>query len=413
MFITVSDLRDDRGSLPLALLVAIITAGLVVTLIATTLASERRVRFDRDHTLAIQGADAGVQEAVYALNTGQVLPDCDLGELEAGALDRVDYEWCARRLNAAEYQVESTGERDEGGRPVERSVLAKVVDQPRFHVAAFAFTVAEFRGGNGAASYNSGTNQWWTETGTVGTNGVLNVRGNTGRHVDKVILYNFDADPDLERCDQSGGGGGGSFPGPTWDDNVCDTHPDRLQTVAEPLEDDLDTEFIEEALAACGTLEPWRASDHLGIIAAPPGEDHLCVDSLEFDQDTVVASDVTPDEPLKVYVRGSIGVDGSTDVNCDGQCNPGSGYPTPRALQIYALGEGDVRISQHANVAAAIFAPESECRGNPSGAQADIYGSLICGSINNQGGWSFFFDEDLMEEGLGTFRVGEWREEHR
>jgi hypothetical protein len=61
-------------------------------------------------------------------------------------------------------------------------------------------------------------------------------------------------------------------------------------------------------------------------------------------------------------------------------------------------------------VAAGIYAPESECGGNPSNAQAEIFGSLICRDITNQGGWGFHYDQQLLTLGDGNYQMHAWWE---
>ena len=61
---------SEQGSMPMALLAAIVVAGIVTVLTARTVAGERATRFDRSFTESFHTADAGVQEAVFRLNAG-------------------------------------------------------------------------------------------------------------------------------------------------------------------------------------------------------------------------------------------------------------------------------------------------------------------------------------------------------
>jgi hypothetical protein len=70
-----------------------------------------------------------------------------------------------------------------------------------------------------------------------------------------------------------------------------------------------------------------------------------------------------------------------------------------------------VTIGNNTKVAAAIYAPRSDCSGNPSNAQGEIYGSIICRTIDNNGGWQFNYDDDLQWIGSGAFEMTNYREE--
>ena len=55
--------RDDSGSLMLAMIAAVVVAGVVFATMSMVMAGESKTRSDQRYTAAIQGADAGVQDA--------------------------------------------------------------------------------------------------------------------------------------------------------------------------------------------------------------------------------------------------------------------------------------------------------------------------------------------------------------
>ena len=97
-----------------------------------------------------------------------------------------------------------------------------------------------------------------------------------------------------------------------------------------------------------------------------------------------------------------------------------SGHTAPSAarLQIYVRGEepgGGERGSNITYAAAGLFAgviyaPRSRC-GSPGGASVDIFGAIICGSMDNVGNWDFHYDDQLGKYGTGVFGVGYYTEE--
>src|SRR5206468_4829199 len=80
--------------------------------------------------------------------------------------------------------------------------------------------------------------------------------------------------------------------------------------------------------------------------------------------------------------------------------------PVSPNLQIYSLGSL-VDMSNHTNIGGALYAPLATCNG---GAQAAIYGSIVCRSISAVGGWQFHYDDALAGLGAGDFRLRHYRE---
>lgn len=152
-------------------------------------------------------------------------------------------------------------------------------------------------------------------------------------------------------------------------------------------------------------------------------EGYYCFDDMTFGQDTTLASSASADDPVVIYATGIVDVKGnSRKVNCV-NCADGTTYyttngttppPVASALQIYLVsvdgGSPQFRQSPSSKYGGTIFGPEALC-GNTGSSQAEVYGSMICGTINITGGWKFHYDDALTAIGSGDFAVATWREE--
>jgi hypothetical protein len=415
--------RDDRGSIPIALLGIIALTSVMGALVANAVGSTRTARFDQRYTEVIQVADAAAQAGANHLIRAIAPSDLQSRTTPAtgsGALDAVPYTWTAERRPVTECRTGgsvancwrvtgvATTPAAAGVDAVTRTVALQVSDNARFFVAAFSDVGMRLRGGNAADSYLPGVSGGVNlGNGIVGSNGTIRLNGNT--YVDGVQLFSFaGALATYARCDgrnQAGQCAGLlAAGGPVW----------PSATFVDPLEvgpgEDLDTAFIDAARtdpARCNGVAPtdWRASLNGGVLGNPTGPTRqvMCVNNLIIDTNTTVAAGRT----VEVYVYGTFSTSNDTTLNCSG-CTATS-RPDSTRLRIYSDG-GDVNIGNHNFVAAAIYAPESTCGGNPSNAQAEIFGSLICRDITNQGGWGFHYDEQLRSIGDGDYQMHAWQE---
>ena len=309
----------SEGSLPLALLVAIIVAGVVVVLVARTISVQQQVQFDQSYHGVLPAADAGAQVSQFQLNSGMELESSgnddftagfkDAEEFEIGErtveqdreLDGRTYTWFMTRREGF-WEVDSTSTDPRGRRDVSRRVLVELRDHPIVPVAAFAETLFNLSGSNSADSYSSQSGEWCTGNGFIGSNGTVRFQsaGNIGecqdkhlsgaRTVDGVMLYDWDANPadqvsdELpggDRCGQGGAGGGGGG-GINPDHDNCkelsgDSHPDypgptdQIYPAAQPVDERQDLtsplgeDFMQQALEMCeqqfGELDDFRSSD--------------------------------------------------------------------------------------------------------------------------------------------------------
>ena len=396
----VTSRRDEAGSMPLVILAMIIVLGLVMVLFSSALTSQRVTRFDRDFTRAFHGADAGLQAAlaqIRATDPSGSYTGADLVEPAGAVNGNVTYAYTATK-NGREWQVRAEG--TIGGET--RALEATVIRPSRFFLAAFGKTLVGFKGGNGAASYD-GTDVD-TGKGSVGTNGDIELNGSA--YADELFLF-----------------------GPTAECTKTTSNCDAMLPYTEQTPDPYipETAFIETALDqswCTGSIDTYRSSIDGPLVGGdgpgPNGE--YCFSSMFFDVDTTV--DASADD-LVVYVSGDVSSANGTKVNCE-ECverNFGSNVstadiesmladnpPSASSFQLYSVGRS-VTLGNHTHLGGGVYAPNASCHGNPSNAQGFIYGAMVCNDINNQGGWSFWYDERLEEIGASEWRISGVREE--
>lgn len=425
-------LTCERGSVPLALLVVIIMAGLTGMIAARTTAEQRSVQHDTEFTTAVHAAEAGVHEAAFLLNNHLVVGSSASGN---GTDNGYDYTWSAvRGSDSGPWVVTSSGTGPTG---LSRTVVAELADRPIFDSALSTHLGVNFQGGNAADSYSSAAQLRCPGPspacfGIVASNGTIDMGSSGGgaNYADRVHVHDW-ANPDNsgpERC------------GPSNSIYCDETHvPQHRYNIDDPLDVHGQVDLVEELLDGCSAFPSWTASENItgtGDPAAatlapttpdshPRVGDYYCFSELLFDTKTQLASTVTAEDGLTVVVRDRIKIESHVEVNCSG-CKTGfpasPAMPVARRLQIFTIAEDDpaggnnvraaIQVRQHAKLGAAIYAPNASCGNQQSNAQVEIYGALVCKTVLNQGGWKFHYDEDLLA-GLrtGEFAVSRWREE--
>ena len=174
-------------------------------------------------------------------------------------------------------------------------------------------------------------------------------------------------------------------------------------TVADPLaitSATSGTGFITTQLNVCKQSGPLQAFVGTTIVAR---DEPYCFSSFWADSQTFTVTGPA-DKVAKVYVDGgdvTLGSKNHSDVN-----NDVAGTPTSIRLQIYSTGT-TVNMYNQSNLAAAVYAPNAACGGVGSNAATDFYGSMICDTIDNVGGWTFHYDTRL-----GTIGDGKWLVKH-
>jgi hypothetical protein len=370
----------EEGSVLLALATVIVLTGVMLAIMTTVMLGQRATRHEQRYTSSGQGADAGVQQAFYQVNS---LPaDSTATSLSSNGpvtIGNATYTWSATRPAADSliWSVTSTSTAATGVTTTTRTVTATIKQAPLFNMAAFADSSINFNGNNSAVSYPV------AGQGDIGTNGTLTLKG-ASTTVDGITLYDYDANPNPSRCS------GSACSSPT-------------STIGTPLNIGaaLGTGFIQTQIDACKQSGPLTAFIGSSIAASPTP---YCFTSF---QATTQNFTVTGIGTAKIYVDGGdvvLGDKNHSDVNND---VPGS--PTSIKLQIYTTGQ-TVSMYNQGNLSAAIYAPNAACGGVTSNAGTDFYGSMICKTIDNVGGWTFHYDTRLASIGDGTWRVKDYSE---
>jgi hypothetical protein len=447
---------SQEGSIPLALLVSIVTAGLIAVLVASVIQAERTVRFDRSFTNVIQSADAGVQDAYHRLQNN--LLDIEIGDtlgpFEA-SLNGMDAEWTIERLTHREFEVVSEGVAEDG---TSRSVIVEIEEDSLFFPGAFGDRLValqgtstqidsyESRSTDTECAANSDPDRCWgtdedfgTRKGALGTNNDFEFPGNV--KVLRAILYDWLENPGQNTTEENPGGD-------RCDGNACT--PDVLRFEDDPMEygSDEQMQFIYDKLDDCDgreipiddgetlgshqgneriQLAPYSAADehNEGSPAEPDWDNYYCATDLQIRAHLDLVN-ATPDKPVVIFVENSFLLNGHRHVNCP-DCPTSNINQTDRwrsvrpeagALQIYVgsdadQGGGEVTLSQHGVFAGVLYAPRARCgaTGGSGGAGAHVYGSIICRTLDQVGNWRFHYDEQLADFGRQTYTIGSWRED--
>jgi hypothetical protein len=373
----------EEGSLVVALLASIVVGGLAVALVGTTMTGQKKVQHDRNFQLAINGAEAGVNDAITRITT---IPtgDLDTASLSGtGALseDEVTYEWGAVKDTLMSWRIDGTGERN----GVTRRIEALAVRDGIFFMAAFADVGIAFKGGNIVQSYSATKSDPNSGNGAAGSNGQIYSIGAGSSAVDLVMLM----------------GSGASCDG-----NVCETAEIIGFSSAFDLEKIADN--IREAMeTSCnGNFSAYDAATGAPL----QGGTTYCFSDVKVGaHGQLPLQNHSQANPVRILMTGTFSTGNQAKVNCGTGCSV-TNFPDASALQIYSTGPA-ILLGNHSEISGAIAAPYATCKGNPSVAQADVYGAIICNDMGNQGGWNFFFDERLLDLGSGQYEIQEWREE--
>ncbi|MEX0658868.1 MAG: hypothetical protein WD080_07010, partial [Egibacteraceae bacterium] len=189
---------------------------------------------------------------------------------------------------------------------------------------------------------------------------------------------------------------------------------------------------MEPATLPTGQPNPFVG---VGLGAAPEEANYYCFRSVRISVDTTIVAPQTathltgtdipttteewtpradmanPDDAVTLYVTGNVEIETTRRLNCVA-CNrpfptdPGA-FPPPRsgALQVFLQRRLDsdppaaFHVGNDARFGGAIHAPGANCGGSGSlstaGTAADIYGAMVCDSIDGVGQWHFHYDESL------------------
>jgi hypothetical protein len=404
--------RDESASLPLVMLAAIVLGGVVISLAGYVAVGQRTARSDRDSNQAIQVADAGIQAAFSTLATTDPddasLPNVGDSITIPGSVEEGTWTYTAERVARMRYLVRSEGT----FRDRTRAIEATIGPMSLFSLAAFADLRLEFSGGNGADSYNVSVGN--TGNGSVGSNNEIVLKGNTA--VDWVLRYSGATAPQITN-------------------GVVITRDPAIDSVDEPiyLPNEGAAAYAEGGvcyekvpIAYVGQFPLVKGKTYCFTTVEFPAGDHRLVGSSPNDP-TIAPTEVDATEPTRIYVApgGNLELQGQGNNPCtgaacvnmapEGEALPtstqlGDGTAKPRAidLEIY-LASGQVLANNHSNIAAGIYAPASNCSG--PNAQGNVYGSIVCRTIDAKGGWKFHYDDRFTDVTTEDFAISGWREE--
>lgn len=422
-------LRREDGSLPLAILAVIALTGLVTVVTSSVVTGQRQTRFDANFEQALQTAEVGLDRMAHLVmnhHVNQFSPAADMSISDSGPVGG-SYDVQAAFDAEGTWVLTSTGTAPDG---TTRTVELVLEPESLFQLAAFGKFFIDFNGGNAADSYRSGD---FTASGFVqsSTGAYICQTGGAGRMTDTGSGFS-----DVVMCYPTGKGivatnGELELKGNAFDAaDAAEVHFAR-ERVTDPLDDatgfcsmsswrcddpkvsyfrdeltlDPDPVVIPDYLPSYGRFPQDFTHDGASNVL-PAGE--LLFTDVTLDENTVVQG--TPDDPTIVYMTGQLTVPNHHAVNFE---TAPDGYPQPRpspGFFIFSNSDGGEALSfgNHASVAAAIYAPNA---GFSGGAQGNVYGSLIAGSINNNGGWNFHWDEALGDvEQFAPLRPARWSE---
>ena len=431
-------LRDERGSLPLVILVAIILGGLIVAIYSQVNSGQITARGDRDFQGAIQVADAGVQAAFTELasldlNAGGVpaiggfyptdataagvVADADDPNVLYATSDVGDgeYLWRAKRVQTALWEVRSAGEFRDRTRHVE----ALVGEQPIFPFALFGNEPLDLQKGGGNNDIDSLTDT----IARLGTNGVMALQKQLEDKAPDQLILECYGESAAENCPDDGVTHRMELP---FDDVAANAYGPGGECYDADADAAIDDGILDAAWFAENDLVAGEVYCFSQVLFESGG-------SLGDRQYPLTYPDPPAGEPTRIYINpagdtrpskggkaggDSVGVDvhGTGDNRSEVNWLNSGAEPealTSRAsdLLIFVPGTRTVKFgNNHSRVAAGIYAPYSTC---DLRAQGEIVGSVICGSIEGSGGgWSLTYDETLADYALDdVYSVLHWREE--
>lgn len=395
---TVTASRPESGSLPLVLLAAIITAGVVVAIVSQVLTGERASARDRDFHAAIQVAEGGLQDAYLALS--DEADPAIMAVSGAGAVDGDAFNWQAERIGSQNlWEVEVIGEVNN----VQRGLSARIGASGLF---PFALYGEEFLYVQANAAVYPHPDNLSDAIPTIGTSGetdlgqVMNqITGSGVPEEEYVDLHCHDDEdgnqpdcPVADPNDSRGGAGITFFEQPVnFPDLATRAWAEGEGGACDP------TTFVPN-----DPRRPVTVFNYSNRFAFEPGQVY-CLDRVHFEAGGslgTVAYPIAAGEGDVVIYLNPAGAN-ATALQMDGTganisiVNDGIAGDASR-LQIHVPSGRRLLFTQNSGqIAAAIYAPASACNIR---ARVEIYGSLICRSVGddaspNNGNWELYWDE--------------------
>lgn len=398
----------ESGSLPMVLLVALVLSGIVIAVGISTQTGATTARQDRNFNAAVHVADAGVQEAYTTIAQitaeQQDLPAGDPDLLDEGdtvdgdgVIDDKPYRWVATFEGATGWEVVSTGHRGDTA----RTLVAEVGAQQMHPLALYAKTSMGFNG------LPSGAARAFDATGSsvdvvdmdylLGSSGAVTVNGSCE---EGIILYG-DGSIDTDDCDPE--------PEPASDPDLdWDPAKDAFSQGGVCYDDDAGEPLIDDA-----TFKQHRDAD-----ALVHGTSY-CVSEVTIHKGAQIEVTGDPDDgPAEIFIEPSgdfsypSGGTKSVNVPMSGNDGPdiagGDEAPDTLALRVYMSG-GEFGLRSKSHFAGLLWGPTTAC--TASNGNTYTYGALVCGTFNNNGNWSHWYDVAAGEVDDGRLMVNSYRED--
>ena len=377
---------SERGSLPIALLAAIIMAGVLVALFTVVSTGQDTAQRDRDVAAAFQVADAGLQEAfvdLISLDFEEMEPTDPAPCKNPSPGSTVASGECSKVLpdgSEVVWEYEQVGEsrrwvvvsRGTFGRSMQ-VVRAEAGQTPAFSASIMSDTTITLNG-MGTAVDGNGCNL--PSKFSMAAAGQITINGQGGQCIEGVTVHQPAPAPDL-------GAGGGEV------EVVNSPDPIDIPDLAGPAWDDVD--------GIC--FDPDSRPNIPGDGALTRGQEY-CAGSLTIGNLSVGGDG---NEPAIIYVQN----DATPAMFANWNNTPGA---DAKDLQIHVAGGQGFNMGPNRNIRAAITAPNGPCVSNGQGT-ASFEGALACKSVTVNG--KFDYDASVFEIMSGAFRLSLFSQEAR
>jgi len=394
---------QEDGSIALTMLVIMLASLLLLAVLTTVQAGLRGSRRAGDSANALQVADAGINDAVKAINAHTTTFS---GSNNLGAAGSYTYT-ATKDLDTGVWHINSLGVDATG---VKRRILADAVDAPLFANAFFALATATLKGTADSYTGPSDTCSTNPAAGRVGSNGTITFTGGTGTKncrgqygwayaSDGCVFYGQTTIPNDANGNPSIGNG------------ACPPAPDTLATSAKftPPPVTIPAGLTNEGAYTCPANGTITAGTHLYT-------------TVTFNNGCSVAAGATS----IIYATAAVTI-GTVSGNCksiinqpvgSGSCGgsfPSSWYTAgrPAQLQINVAGNATVSFANHAVFWGVIDAPQSLVTANGGGTpQVDVFGSVVASSADSAAQFAFHYEQSLGQlVRTGQYQTRNWREE--
>ena len=413
----------------LALFTIMVVTGLTLVVIASVMAGQSQTRHDESFEQALEVAEVGLGQMNSLIQSNPGI--ATMSDLSGTTSDGGSYTVSAVKAGL-KWSVTARGTARNGKI---RTVTNTVAVGPLFNAAAFGKVSVDFRGGNGADSYNSNLNSdickggdgvnstpsadyvdpgtatnalsdqtnvrmcQPTRFGQVGTNGELYMLGTVADHTDSAAIFNAKD----HVTDPLPNATGTCMGVPA----TCDMYNSgRLTYEREPVP--------FPAINAC-TFPADSTPTSSSSGGTYRGGRAYNLSDVTLDGTSVF--DGTPSNPSILCVSGTLNIAAQSLVNFTTGTHAVSPSTTsaliprsPASVLIYVTGSSNsgVVLGDHSSIAAAIYAPNAAVSCGPQG---NFYGSLVANSITNGGGWNFHYDDALRDQlANAPVRVSNWAE---